>query len=206
VGLCFREQPLNPESDFGRDVVFRLAQTTGRSEVMLSRIVELRMVRNDALLQAFLWAQSVLRKRCFTPAVFGAKWRDTAAAWLSPAEKAKMEARLPGREWTRRQLEAVCQRASPMHNDAEPHRLLLVFHCTSRGAATKICEMGFAALASEDPGYFGQGMYFTPDADYAWNVYRLVINQHKLEKVQSASVWCDCASLPRSGDAGRAEC
>jgi len=111
VGLCFREQPLDPEGDVGRDVVRRLAETTGRSEVMLSRIVELRMVRNDALSQAsprpiisshtsvpqqaFLWAQSVLRKRCFTP-VFGPKWQDSDAP-LSPTEKVKMEARLPGK-------------------------------------------------------------------------------------------------------------
>jgi len=180
-GFCFREQPLIRERDDERwrAVVHCLAETTGRSAVLQpreSQIERLRMVRNDALSQAFLWAQSVLRQRCCAPAVFGPKWQDE--------DDPKQLARLPDREWTMRQLEAVCQRASPMHNEAESHKLLLVFHCTSRGAATKICETGFAALASIDPGYFGQGMYFTPDADYAWNVYRLPVNQNKVEKEQ----------------------
>jgi len=183
VGCSFRDKPLNPHDTRGREVLQFLVDRTGRSkEALSSPISRLRLVRNDALQQAFQCAQEFLRKRCLLPAVFGPKWRDPTSTGPSAAEQLKYHTRLPDREWTMRQLEAVGRLASPMHNEAEPHTILLVFHCTSRGAATKICETGFAALASVDPGYFGQGMYFSPDADYAWNVYGLLIKQQLVEK------------------------
>jgi len=41
-----------------------------------------------------------------------------------------------------------------------------VFHGTDMPVAEKICETGFATLSSIDAGYFGKGIYFTPDQAY----------------------------------------
>ncbi len=56
-------------------------------------------------------------------------------------------------------------------NRGERSKVALVFHCCSEAAALSIAETGFANLSRTDPGYFGQGLYFTLDADYAWEVY-----------------------------------
>lgn len=43
-----------------------------------------------------------------------------------------------------------------------------VFHgCKDVETAKKICSSGFAQLASLDPGFYGQGLYFTFDLSYA---------------------------------------
>jgi len=46
-----------------------------------------------------------------------------------------------------------------------------VFHGTRESLVDEICETGFASLAKTDPGYFGRGIYFTPQAEYAARVY-----------------------------------
>mmetsp|Transcript_70691 Transcript_70691/g.166679 ORF Transcript_70691/g.166679 Transcript_70691/m.166679 type:complete len:642 (+) Transcript_70691:22-1947(+) len=163
-GCSVHSQTLDPHSTSGVNVMQKL-MATGSHTILRNGVSQLRLVRNDALLEAFLFAQTVLRDRCLVPAVFGPKWRDTLGN-----DGGKREQRRPGREETMRWLHELSARASPIHNAAEPHMLLLVFHCTTRSKAAKICETGFAALATEDPGFYGQGMYFTPDADYAWRV------------------------------------
>lgn len=51
-------------------------------------------------------------------------------------------------------------------------RVVVGFHAVKSAAvADQILRTGFAALAKLDPGYFGQGLYFTPDFEYAKNVY-----------------------------------
>lgn len=47
-------------------------------------------------------------------------------------------------------------------------RVVLAFHaCRDADAAQRILDTGFAALGTLDPGFFGQGLYFTPDLDHA---------------------------------------
>jgi len=51
-------------------------------------------------------------------------------------------------------------------------QLRLMFHATSsKDIALKICSTGFASLATTDAGYYGQGIYFTPNLDYATSCY-----------------------------------
>jgi len=46
-----------------------------------------------------------------------------------------------------------------------------VFHGTQELLVDEICETGFANLAKTDPGYFGKGIYSTPQGEYAARVY-----------------------------------
>ena len=46
-----------------------------------------------------------------------------------------------------------------------------VWHGTNATALPSILNGGFANLASTDSGFFGKGIYGTPDAEYAWRVY-----------------------------------
>ena len=46
-------------------------------------------------------------------------------------------------------------------------RTLTVYHGCSASAARKIARVGFVDLGTKDPGYFGSGIYVTPNAEYA---------------------------------------
>jgi len=51
-------------------------------------------------------------------------------------------------------------------------RVFLAFHVApSEEVAQKILMGNFAILAELDPGFFGQGIYFTLDAQYALEEY-----------------------------------
>ena len=51
-------------------------------------------------------------------------------------------------------------------------RIYTVFHaCSNPETARAICKSGFAPLASLDPGFYAQGLYFTLDLDYAVKEY-----------------------------------
>ena len=39
--------------------------------------------------------------------------------------------------------------------------------CTSAAVAKRMCSSGFGVFSELDPGYYGKGLYFTLDADYA---------------------------------------
>lgn len=76
------------------------------------------------------------------------------------------------REWRRR----VAARfgAQPGRADAlcPWARVVTAFHaCRSEEVALAICGGGFAALATLDAGFFGQGLYFSTDLAYAAGVY-----------------------------------
>jgi len=45
------------------------------------------------------------------------------------------------------------------------------FHGTQESLVDEICETGFANLATTDPGFFGKGIYSTPQGEYAARVY-----------------------------------
>lgn len=45
------------------------------------------------------------------------------------------------------------------------------FHGSHKAASESICTTGFANLAKTDPGFFGKGLYSTPNAEYAVRVY-----------------------------------
>jgi len=46
-------------------------------------------------------------------------------------------------------------------------KLMLGVHGTSEAAVWSICQSGFASLATVDEGWYGRGMYFTSNANYA---------------------------------------
>jgi len=48
---------------------------------------------------------------------------------------------------------------------------LLTFHGTSTTLCDSICQVGLQNLRSNDGGWFGAGIYVTPDIDYAIKVY-----------------------------------
>ena len=48
-------------------------------------------------------------------------------------------------------------------------RTLTVYHGCRASVARKIVDAGFVALSSNDSGYFGRGIYVTPNAEYACN-------------------------------------
>lgn len=48
-------------------------------------------------------------------------------------------------------------------NKADAAPIVPLFHGTDYPIAESICETGFAALSSLDAGFFGKGIYFTPD-------------------------------------------
>uniref|UniRef100_A0A7S0QHA3 PARP catalytic domain-containing protein n=1 Tax=Cryptomonas curvata TaxID=233186 RepID=A0A7S0QHA3_9CRYP len=73
---------------------------------------------------------------------------------------------------------SVAERFAAQPSRLQGHRLcpwarvLTVFHaCKSVELAESICKGGFAALAERDPGFYGQGLYFTGDLDYAAGTY-----------------------------------
>jgi len=50
-------------------------------------------------------------------------------------------------------------------------KLLPLFHSTSKSALTTIPQTGLWAFGDKDDGYFGRGIYGTPEAEYAFRVY-----------------------------------
>jgi len=52
-------------------------------------------------------------------------------------------------------------------NAVGAHTVIPMLQGTSESGAWSICEHGFANLAANDEGYFGRGIYFTRDVDYA---------------------------------------
>jgi len=49
--------------------------------------------------------------------------------------------------------------------------VLLLWHGTNPDTIPKIADTGFAILSIRDKGFFGKGIYLTPQADYAASVY-----------------------------------
>lgn len=57
-------------------------------------------------------------------------------------------------------------------DDAAPHvNFLPLWHGTQTNKVESICKTGFASLAMTDTGFFGNGIYSTNAAEYAWRVY-----------------------------------
>jgi len=54
--------------------------------------------------------------------------------------------------------------------------LLPMWHGTSRGTLSSIFKTSFAPLSKTDPGFFGKGLYFAWEAEYAYNVYSDALN------------------------------
>eukprot|EP00759_Apiculatamorpha_spiralis_P021022 PhF_6_TR26142/c0_g1_i1/m.37028 len=50
-------------------------------------------------------------------------------------------------------------------------KLLRVYHATTLDVAKSILSGGFISFATLDPGYFGKGLYFSPDLEYVRNLY-----------------------------------
>ena len=51
-------------------------------------------------------------------------------------------------------------------------RVIPAYHCCAdESTVMAICERGFAALSPRDSGFFGRGMYFTLDLEYAVDHY-----------------------------------
>ena len=76
--------------------------------------------------------------------------------------------------WRRRVAERFAAQPARLqrHSLCPWARVLTVFHaCWSFEVAATICRSGFAALSTRDPGFYGQGLYFTGDLDYAAGVY-----------------------------------
>ena len=85
-----------------------------------------------------------------------------------------------GKDAFRPQLETGRQETARKVSDlVEPFRdatfpnvsMLPVWHGTSSDVVASILETGFANLATTDSGFFGKGVYGTPDAEYAYRVY-----------------------------------
>jgi hypothetical protein len=75
-------------------------------------------------------------------------------------------------EWRRRVAERFDAQPSRTDELCPWARVVTVFHaCRSEEVALAICAGGFAALATLDPGFYGQGLYFSADAAYAAGVY-----------------------------------
>jgi hypothetical protein len=56
-------------------------------------------------------------------------------------------------------------------SDYKAVSLLPLWHGTHQGALDTVFKTGFANLAETDSGYFGKGLYGTPEAEYAYRVY-----------------------------------
>ena len=66
------------------------------------------------------------------------------------------------------------------HQGSVSENLLFVYHGCSAEAAAKICETGFRVGTSKrDGGYFGSGVYTTPNAEYACKYSATVMNGKK---------------------------
>jgi Cadherin-like/Poly(ADP-ribose) polymerase catalytic domain len=69
-------------------------------------------------------------------------------------------------------LEHLEQISAPYRDPDYPSvKILAMWHGTSREAAEGISKGGFVDLAKTDAGFFGQGLYFAYEAEYACNVY-----------------------------------
>ena len=69
-------------------------------------------------------------------------------------------------------VQVVDSLARPFTDPSFPDvSIVPVWHGTSATALPSILNGSFANLASTDSGFFGKGIYGTPDAEYAWRVY-----------------------------------
>ena len=76
------------------------------------------------------------------------------------------------REWRRRVGERFDAQPARTDDLCRWARVVTVFHaCRSQEVALAICGGGFAALATLDAGFYGQGIYFSMDLAYAAEVY-----------------------------------
>ncbi len=75
---------------------------------------------------------------------------------------------------------------------------LKLWHGTDPGAAAGIMRTGYANLATTDDGYFGNGLYFTPQAAYAHRVYGkgiLLLNKVSFYSAYPVAMYTDMEYL-----------
>jgi hypothetical protein len=73
------------------------------------------------------------------------------------------------REWIISKFESKVK--SWKWNEASELSILPVLHGTDAEVGWKICKTGYAALPSQDAGWYGRGIYFTSNAEYASPYY-----------------------------------
>jgi tetratricopeptide (TPR) repeat protein len=79
---------------------------------------------------------------------------------------------LEQQQWRKTIHQGFLDRAKPYSHSAYPDvKLMPLWHGTSADAAASICKTGYANLAHTDTGFFGKGIYFTPEAKYAYKTY-----------------------------------
>lgn len=127
-----------------------------RCPVPRHEIDSVQVIYNPHLEQAFDARLATLERR-YGAKVFAPKW---------PQEKDKTDrtARETIDRWHQ-------QQAQPYHDAEAPHvRVVPTWHGTTLDAADGICASGYAGLGHIGTLY-GQGIYSTPDAGYAYRVY-----------------------------------
>jgi len=79
-------------------------------------------------------------------------------------------------DWTEKQdrenreqmMKSINQYVSQFHwNDYSRSKMIPMLHGTSSDSAWKIAQTGFTTVATLDQGWYGRGVYFTKDVDYA---------------------------------------
>jgi len=138
------------------DSLMKLLRTTLGEE--LFAVKDIIAVINGEHLKQFKSELKKLHGRHFKDA-FKPKWPDESTPEELVARTTAIE-RL--RKWHMRSSSAKATNAT----------LVPFWHCTSLDIALKICSTGFASLQRLDEGWYGKGMYGTPQAEYAWRVYR----------------------------------
>jgi SidE phosphodiesterase (PDE) domain/Poly(ADP-ribose) polymerase catalytic domain len=82
----------------------------------------------------------------------------------------------------RAEVDIICRSmAAPYHDPDFPNiKLLPMWHGTKDDVLESVLRAGYACLAKTDVGFFGQGVYFTREAEYAYRVYSqgaLILNE-----------------------------
>ena len=140
------------------------------------RLVRVTAVKSQAAEIAFATHLANLSRRAHPTdgwrgaGPFQAKWDRVEFQRYGPHDVLKQSAE--ELEWRRRVAERFDAQPSRSDELCRWARVVTVFHaCRSEEVGLAICAGGFAALATLDPGFYGQGLYFTADLAYAAGVY-----------------------------------
>jgi len=124
-----------------------------KSTLNTYHISKIFAVKNNALENAFTFFHNALQEKFrTTPALFKKE------TWKQPQNSLK--------EWTYGEFKKLCEQMRFEGNNSDVP-IIPLFHGTSQEVAWKIIQTGFTTVATLDDGFYGRGIYFTSNLEYA---------------------------------------
>lgn len=132
----------------------------------LQNLLKLMHGTNSLQINRIFAIQNENMKRGFSSRVIQMQTRLEETPELFKQESWKTKSNSNWREWLKNELISFTDQFN--HNQKSDLKIIPLFHgVKSEDIAWKICDNGFANLSSLDEGWYGKGIYFTSNLQYA---------------------------------------